>query len=708
MKFDNESIETSSTLAHIAEIKAFHFSHCLKGNENFVEGFLTKAFNLEEISLTNSVAISDTTILVIAAHCKHLKHLNLSRARSVSNNAVIQLSLSCPNLMSISLRQCFGLRGDAALLSIILNCKHMTSFDLYYSETATDNAILAIADHCGPNLTKLILSGVSVLHNQESILHLLASCPNILTLSLSGCRNTILTCETINSIAENCKLITSLDISDTRMLDDACIDNLARNCVNITNLDISGLSLTIRSIYSIVRGLVSLRTIKFYQYNENLDTQREGNDLHDAAFRVLAEHFEAFTALNLCDCVVSGVPRVRDAARREGFLPAGKSMKVSNADIAERCEECGVDKEVVASEECSQQSEDLSFLEGAGCYGEDEDFQPGSLTTATVTGALAQKCTDLVEFRISSQCSVADCMAVIEACDGSKLTLLGVFMLDLQNEHVLAIAAKCRSLTTLKFEHMKSVAAASVCALIAANPGLVDVTIRDCHLLEDAVTPRTPNWFVEPSMLFGGHASLKGGSSGRIGRVLSKRKASAGEDIAASSESSAAPAAAGAVLAAESQEAAGGNPPAHVQEEGGFEFNFQIDSAGDAAGGASASTSALPSWPNVHPAPSMNDEPPESANGIDRCVLALARSCSQLQSLDVSGTKSITDFSLTALARGCPRLVSINVGRERPNLISQSTLAAFIRHCPALREVVGRFEPSTDSLAGTARKYNVD
>ncbi|RYH23146.1 hypothetical protein EON65_18185 [archaeon] len=335
MKFDNETIKTTLN-ADFTEVKVFHFSHCLRENESLVQDFLTKAVNLEEVSLINSKAISDSTILTLATNCKQLTCVNLSRAMCITNNAIIQLSENCPNLTSINLSQCFRLRGDAALLAIIQNCQHMASFDLYYSEAATDSAILAIATHCGPNLKRLLLSGVSALHKQESILHLLERCPNILELSLNGCRNTVLTDLTINSIAEHCKVITSVCISDTRMLDDECINNLARNCIHITNLDISGLSLTIQSIHSIVHHLVSLRTIKFYQYNEDYENQNEGNDLHDAAFRVLATHFESFTVLNLCDCVVSGVPvdRANDSRERRDILPVNKKLKVDKVDSA--------------------------------------------------------------------------------------------------------------------------------------------------------------------------------------------------------------------------------------------------------------------------------------------------------------------------------------------------------------------------------------
>ena len=204
------------------------------------------------------------------------------------------------------------------------------------------------------------------------------------------------------------------------------------------------------------------------------------------------------------------------------------------------------------------EEEDPPFKPGSGCYGEDEDYQPGNLKSATVTSLLAPLCGALTELHTNSSCTAADCMAIIQACDGSLLKVFRAYLLKLTDEHVLAIAEKCCNLTTLMLEHVESITATSVCALIAANRDLTDVKISECRLL---VGPRrTP----PPP------------------------------------------------------------PPA-------------------AASADSAQSSD------------------DSASGMDKCVLTLAKHCPQLQSVDISSTNGVVaDASLTELARGCPSIFFIN------------------------------------------------
>eukprot|EP01031_Cornospumella_fuschlensis_P031307 gene31307-37836_t len=625
MKFDNRSI-TSAT-PDLAD-EEFYISHCLKENEGFVQSFFMTAQHIEEVSLVNSKDICDNTILILAAHCMNLKSLNVSRARSITNSSIIQLSEACRNLTSINLSQCFGLKGDTALLAVIQNCTHMTSFDLNNSEAATDNAIVAMADHCGAKLRRLMLSGVHTLHKQETVLHLLSRCPNLAELSLKDCRNTVLTRQSIDSIAEHCKLMSTLLVGGTRMLNDECIDNLARNCVHLRFLDISGLSLSIKSIQSLVHYSHALETINFYQYNENFREYRDANDLHDAAFRVLAtQHFASFTVLNLCQCVVTGVPRERTEGKEKvGMLPARKKSKVDAADTRElaagdaQSEETQATAEAEAEEEAEE--EDPPFKPGSGCYGEDEDYQPGSLKSATVTNLLAPLCGALTELHMNSYCTAADCMAIIQACDGSLLKVFRAYLLKLTDEHVLAIAEKCCNLTTLMLEHVESITATSVCALIAANRDLTDVKISECRMLEG---PRRTTGLGFGSNMFAGVQSVGAASTSAI-----------------------------------------------------TPFDFVIR--------------GMPPPPPPPAAASADSAQSsvDSASGMDKCVLTLAKHCPQLQSVDISSTNGVVaDASLTELARGCPRIFFINASSAtRPHRMSDATVAEFIEHCPALREVI--------------------
>lgn len=274
-------------------------------------------------------------------------------------------------------------------------------------------------------------------------------------------------------------------------------------------------------------------------------------------------------------------------------------------------------------------------------------------------------------------------MSVMHACDGSVLKVFCVFMLDLKDEHVMVIADKCHSLSTLKLEHIKSTTATSVCALIAANPALTDVTIRDCLLLEAPVVKNRAveqqggsNWF-GGGMMFGGSLSksnvyASGKSSGRIQAALSKNTPVGGA-VGDGGDRSTATITPTSALGLGSV-ADGGGIGGHG---GGFSFNFVIDDVWDASVNPIPSTdtglsgsgesgvggeSGVVEW--ISEAPAMVDDSAIIASGIDECVLALAKHCPDLQSVDFSGSKSVTDARLSALAHGCHRLTTINVNTE--------------------------------------------
>ena len=187
--------------------------------------------DLEELFLTDQVALTDVALRAMAVHLPKLRLLHCDYCPGISDAGVIELVQKCTSLRSLNLSETHN--TDAAGIAIGQTCPNLEVLCLNMTETEnksiTDRSLVAIAQGCA-RLTSLEMSQASL------------SIVGIEALAASGCR-----LKKLN--------LCYCDISD------ACVRALLPILGAAMTLDLDWTGVTVASVSMIANAVPNLRTL---------------------------------------------------------------------------------------------------------------------------------------------------------------------------------------------------------------------------------------------------------------------------------------------------------------------------------------------------------------------------------------------------------------------------------------------------------------
>ena len=187
--------------------------------------------DLEELFLTDQVALTDVALRAMAVHLPKLRLLHCDYCPGISDAGVIELVQKCTSLRSLNLSETHN--TDAAGIAIGQTCPNLELLCLNMTETEnksiTDRSLVAIAQGCA-RLTCLEMSQASL------------SIVGIEALAASGCR-----LKKLN--------LCYCDISD------ACVRALLPILGAAMTLDLDWTGVTVASVSMIANAVPNLRTL---------------------------------------------------------------------------------------------------------------------------------------------------------------------------------------------------------------------------------------------------------------------------------------------------------------------------------------------------------------------------------------------------------------------------------------------------------------
>jgi len=209
-----------------------------------------------------STFLRNVSLNAFASSCPGLQTVSVPNCRDITDESIQNLAQLCPDLSRLILRGCSNLSylslealaEHSSVLSelnlancrltcpgMIALCKHsasLTALDLCYSLTSVSHEALM---HLGQlKLSKLIMScsrkGGSAIN--DAVIHTIACGSNecLSELRIGACGS--ITDSAVESIAEHCPCLDTLELSDCAISDTAVVA-LADGCKSLTTLDLS-------------------------------------------------------------------------------------------------------------------------------------------------------------------------------------------------------------------------------------------------------------------------------------------------------------------------------------------------------------------------------------------------------------------------------------------------------------------------------------
>jgi F-box/leucine-rich repeat protein 2/20 len=253
----------NTDLTHFAEaltcfsgLETLDLSGCLNVSTNLLDQFAQRCPNLRVLDLSDT-NVKAEAVISLSEQCQTLTHVSL-RECCMQDDAIASLAKNCLCLQELDLRGCYpevevlvdlaidcptltslSVGGyhvtDACMLAFAHNLRGLTYLDLTYSDSITDEAMIAVAQNC--TLLSLNLSYCDQL-TDEAVVAVARGCNGLTELVLNRCNH--ITDKAIIAVARNCPTLKVLDIRWCRSITQASIVELSRHCPYLSFLDIGG------------------------------------------------------------------------------------------------------------------------------------------------------------------------------------------------------------------------------------------------------------------------------------------------------------------------------------------------------------------------------------------------------------------------------------------------------------------------------------
>ncbi|KAI3722627.1 hypothetical protein L2E82_33669 [Cichorium intybus] len=167
----NSLVEVHLERLHVSDIGLSSLSNCS---------------NLEILHIVKTPECTNTGLIAVAEHCKHLRKLHIDgwRTNRIGNEGLLAIARHSMNLQELVL---IGVNPNSTSLeAIATNCQKLERLALCGSETISDAEISCIASKCVA-LRKLCIKGCPV--SDEGVEAFAWGCPNLVKIKVKKCRN---------------------------------------------------------------------------------------------------------------------------------------------------------------------------------------------------------------------------------------------------------------------------------------------------------------------------------------------------------------------------------------------------------------------------------------------------------------------------------------------------------------------------------------
>ncbi|XP_057957803.1 EIN3-binding F-box protein 1-like isoform X2 [Malania oleifera] len=222
----------------LQKLKVFTIISCQGVTDVGLEAVGKGCPNLKQFSLHKCAFLSDNGLVSFAKAAGSLEILQLEECHRITHRGFLGTLISCGmKLKSLALTNCLGIKDVALTLPHMSPCKSLRSLSIR-SCPGFGNASLAMLGKLCPQLECLDLSGLNEI-SDAGVLHLTESCEaGLVKVNLSSCVN--ITDEVVLSIAKlHGGTLELLNVDGCGKITDSSLMAIAENCMLLSDLDVS-------------------------------------------------------------------------------------------------------------------------------------------------------------------------------------------------------------------------------------------------------------------------------------------------------------------------------------------------------------------------------------------------------------------------------------------------------------------------------------
>ncbi|KAK8582027.1 hypothetical protein V6N13_145015 [Hibiscus sabdariffa] len=252
----------------LQKLKSLTVKACLGVTDVGLEAVGKGCPNLKQFCLSKCAFLSDNGLVSFAKAAASLESLELEECHRVTQFGFFGSLLNCgPKFKAISLVSCLGIRdlnlelpplsrcgslrslsicncpgfGDASLAALGKLCPQLQNVELHGLHGITDVGFLPLLESCEAGLVKVNLSGC--LNLSDKVVCKMADSHgwSLEMLNLDGCCK--ISDASLIAIAENCQLVSDLDVSKCAITDSGIAALAGSDLINLQILSVSGCSM---------------------------------------------------------------------------------------------------------------------------------------------------------------------------------------------------------------------------------------------------------------------------------------------------------------------------------------------------------------------------------------------------------------------------------------------------------------------------------
>ncbi|XWS70428.1 hypothetical protein CRYUN_Cryun03dG0047400 [Craigia yunnanensis] len=219
-------------------LKQFCLRKCAFLSDNGLVSFAKTVSSLESLQLEECHRITQSGFFGFLLNCSaKLKAISLVNCLGIKDlNLGLPPVFLCESLRSLSIRNCPGF-GDASLVALGKLCPQLQQVELSGLHGITDAGFLPLLESCEAGLMKVNLSGCVNL--SDKVVCIMADLHGwtLEMLNLDGCK---ISDASLVAIAENCQLLSDLDVSKCAITNSGIAALARSNLINLQILSMSG------------------------------------------------------------------------------------------------------------------------------------------------------------------------------------------------------------------------------------------------------------------------------------------------------------------------------------------------------------------------------------------------------------------------------------------------------------------------------------
>ncbi|KAG9445338.1 hypothetical protein H6P81_016678 [Aristolochia fimbriata] len=423
---------------------------------------------LVDIDLSNGTDLTDCAAAAIS-RAKNLEKLSLARCKLITDLGIGCIAVGCPKLKSINLKWCLGL-SDLGVGLVAIKCRELRHLDLSHMQV-TKKCLPSIIKL--PCLEELILAGCIGI-DDKGLTTLPLGCQSLKTLDISNCFN--VSHKGLSSITNGAMLLSQLILSQCTPVTQALAESLQK-LPNLQSIILDGCHVTSAGLKAIGSCSFSLRELNLRKCHGVTDEglsflvtkHKELKKLDITCCRKIT-HVSIASITSSCPWLLSLRMESCGLVPKESFALIGSSCRfLEELDVTDN----EVDDEGLKSiSRCSR----LRSLKVGIC----------SKISDTGLIHVGLSCPQLVELDLYRVIGVTDVGVAAISSGCPRLQMINLAYCPEITDESLRSLSKCLRLTTLEMRGCPRITSVGLSAVAMGCKQISKIDIKKCHEINDA------------------------------------------------------------------------------------------------------------------------------------------------------------------------------------------------------------------------------